>query len=198
MFTGIVEEVGRVERLEEREAGARLQINCAMVLSDAFEGSSVAVNGVCLTALDITSSSFAADLAPETLQRTNLGALRTGAIVNLERPLSAQGRFNGHVVQGHVDGTAELLSLAELGDGNWWLRVRLPMELDRYAVQKGSIALDGISLTIAGLESGLLSATIIPHTYNSTALRAYRPGAKVNVECDIMAKYLEKFFAARG
>ena len=198
MFTGIIEEVGRVDALHPLATGARLKIACATVLSDAFEGSSIAVNGVCLTALNITPASFEADLAPETLRRTNLGDLHSGHPVNLERPLAANGRFSGHVVQGHVDGTATLIALQQLGDQNWWLQVQLPPELDRYTVVKGSIALDGISLTVADLQSGLLSATIIPHTYEATALRVHRPGDKVNVECDIMAKYLEKFAAAKA
>src|SRR5215471_10564217 len=121
MFTGIVEELGTVAAMEARPAGARLTVRCATVLSDASEGASIAVNGVCLTALDLRPDSFSADVAPETLRRTNLGALRAGSRVNLERPLSANGRLSGHIVQGHVDGTGELVSLDALGDENWWL-----------------------------------------------------------------------------
>src|SRR5579864_2609216 len=146
MFTGIIEELGIVER-----AGPRLRIKCRTVLEDSREGSSIAVNGVCLTAVDLDTRSFAADLAPETLRRSNLGDLRAGFRVNLERPLSPSGRLSGHIVQGHVDGTGELLELKELGDNNWWLRVRIPPNLDRYLVYKGSIAIDGISLTLAEL-----------------------------------------------
>ncbi len=192
MFTGIVEELGRVASLEERATTARLRIACKTVLSDAIEGSSVAVNGVCLTALDIQPDSFAADIAPETLRRTNLGDLHVGGLVNLERPLLATGRLNGHVVQGHVDGTGEFLSFEQLEDDNWWLRIRIPDELDKYVVYKGSIAIDGISLTVASLEDRVCSVTIIPHTYHSTSLREHRPGDKVNLECDVFAKYLEK------
>jgi riboflavin synthase len=192
MFTGIIEELGRVESLEIRATGARLRVRCKMVLEDAAEGASIAVNGVCLTAIDLRPGSFAADLAPETLQRTNLGDLRSAAPVNLERPLSPAGRLSGHIVQGHVDGTGELVSLEPLGDENWWLRVRVPAELDPYLVFKGSIAIDGISLTIAALENDLLSVTIIPHTYRSTTLGSYRPGSRVNLECDIIAKHVEK------
>jgi riboflavin synthase len=190
MFTGIIEELGVVET-----AGARLLVRCAAVMNGLTEGASVAVNGVCLTAVDLQADSFAADLAPETLRRSNLGDLRAGSRVNLERPLAAGGRLNGHIVQGHVDGTGELLSLEELGGGNWWLRIRAPAELDRYLVFKGSIAIDGISLTIAAIEDCVVSVTIIPHTYRNTTLGGYLPGARVNLECDILAKYVEKLMA---
>lgn len=192
MFTGIVEEVGSIEHFELRPTGARLRVRCGLVTSDASEGSSIAVNGVCLTALNIRRDSFEADLAPETLRRTNLGDLQAGSSVNLERPLLATGRLSGHVVQGHVDGTGEFESLAILGDNNYWLRIRVPQDLDRYIVYKGSIAIDGISLTVASIENRILSVTIIPHTYEMTALRARKPGDRVNLECDIFAKYLEK------
>jgi len=135
MFTGIVEELGTVASLERRPAGARLRIRCSTVLSDAKEGSSIAVNGVCLTALDLTPDSFAADLAPETLALTNLGDLVPGARANLERPVTPATRLSGHIVQGHVDSTGALISLDELGDGNWWLKLLAPGELDRYLVR---------------------------------------------------------------
>jgi len=192
MFTGIIEELGTVEALETRPAGARLKVRCAVVLPDMTIGSSIAVNGVCLTAVDARPDSFSADLAPETLQRSNLGDLRAGSRVNLERPLSPTGRLSGHIVQGHVDGTGEFLSLDELGDENWWLRIRVPAELDPFLVFKGSIAVDGISLTVAALEGDALSVTIIPHTYRNTTLAGYHPGARVNLECDILAKHVEK------
>ena len=192
MFTGIIEELGAVESLDPRPTGARLTVRCSAVLSDAAEGCSIAVNGVCLTALDVTRDKFSADLAPETLSRTNLGALQPGSRVNLERPLAANGRLSGHVVQGHVDGTGEFLGLDALGESNWWLRIRVPPELDRYLVEKGSIAIDGISLTIARLEGDVLSVAIIPHTYQMTSLGGHRPGDRVNLECDILAKHVEK------
>jgi riboflavin synthase len=199
MFTGIVEEVGTIESIAGNSTGgARIRIACKDVLSDSAEGASIAVEGVCLTALDIRTDSFAADLAPETLQRTNLGQLPAGSLVNLERPLLATGRLSGHVVQGHVDGTGELLSLEELGDGNWWLKIRIPPELDRYVVFKGSICINGISLTVAAIENGVVSVTIIPHTYRATSLQARRPGDIVNLECDVVAKYVEKMLAARS
>jgi len=192
MFTGIIEELGTVEALETRPAGARLKVRCAAVLSDMSIGSSIAVNGVCVTAVDRRPDSFSADLAPETLRRSNLGDLRAGSRVNLERPLSPSGRLDGHIVQGHVDGTGEFLSLEALGEDNWWLRIRVPAELDPFLVYKGSLAIDGISLTIAALEGDALSVTVIPHTYRNTTLAGYRPGARVNIECDILAKHVEK------
>jgi len=192
MFTGIVEEVGQVRRLLPRQAGARFEVTCDQVLSDAAPGVSIAVNGVCLTAVEVGPSYFAMDLAPETLDRSNLGDLATGSLVNLERPLSPAGRLSGHIVQGHVDGTGELVSLETLGDGNWWLRVKVPMELDRYMIHKGSISLDGISLTIAALSENIVSVAIIPHTYEVTNLRTRRPGDRINIEVDLIAKYVEK------
>jgi riboflavin synthase len=187
MFTGIIEELGTVET-----AGTRLKVRCSTVLEDLSEGSSIAVNGVCLTAVGLQPDSFSADLSPETLRRSNLGALRPGSRVNLERPLLPTSRLSGHIVQGHVDGTGEFLSLDSLGDENWWLRVRVPPELDPFLVFKGSIAIDGISLTIAALEGEVLSVTIIPHTWRNTTLAAYRAGSRVNLECDVLAKHVEK------
>jgi len=192
MFTGIIEELGTVERLESRTAGARLEIRCRTVLEDMTHGASIAVNGVCLTAVSLQPDSFCADLAPETLHRSNLGDVHKGSRVNLERPLSPAGRLSGHIVQGHVDGTGEFLSLDDLGADNWWLSVRVPAELDRYLVFKGSIAIDGISLTIAGIDDCVLSVTIVPHTFQNTSLGTHRRGDRVNLECDILAKHVEK------
>jgi riboflavin synthase len=190
MFTGIVEEVGRVE-----QPGSRMRVLCHKVLAESAVGSSIAVNGTCLTAVELDAAGFWMDLSPETLARTNLGDLRVGSLVNLERPVAVGDRLSGHIVQGHVDGTGEFLGLEMLPDGNWWLRVRVPVELERYMVLKGSITLDGISLTIAGLEGGVVSVAIIPHTYEATALRVMQPGARVNVEADMIAKYVEKLLA---
>ena len=201
MFTGIVEELGTLASMEPHATGARLVIRCKTVLEDAREGSSIAVNGACLTALALGPESFAADLAPETLARTNLGDLRIGSRVNLERPVTPVTRLSGHIVQGHVDGTGELVSLEALGDGNWWLKVRVARELDRYMVFKGSVTIDGISLTIAGLENDaagtVVSATIIPHTYENTTLGFAKSGSRFNIEVDVLAKHLEKLVAAR-
>ncbi len=192
MFTGIVEELGTVESMFARGAGARLQLRCSTVTEDMTTGASVAVNGVCLTAVEPRPGAFAADVAPETLRRSNLGDLRAGARVNLERPLSPSGRLGGHIVQGHVDATGEFLSLDSLGEENWWLRVRAPAELDPFLVYKGSIALDGVSLTIAELQDSVVSVTVIPHTWRNTTLSGYRPGARLNIECDILAKHVAK------
>jgi riboflavin synthase len=187
MFTGIIEELGTVVT-----AGSHLSIRAATVMSDLTEGASVAVNGVCLTAVNLRPDGFSADLAPETLRRSNLGDLRPGSRVNLERPLLPTSRLSGHIVQGHVDGTGEFLALDALGEDNWWLRIRIPPELDPFLVFKGSIAIDGISLTIASLDADVLSVTIIPHTYRNTTLAGYRPGSRLNLECDVLAKHVEK------
>lgn len=188
MFTGIVEEFGTVA-----EAGSHLRVRCKTVLADLSQGASIAVNGVCLTAIEIGADSFAADLAPETLRRSNLGDLVPGARVNLERPVTPVTRLSGHIVQGHVDATGELLSLDPLGDENYWLKLRVPAELDRYLVHKGSIAIDGISLTIATLDPGpIVGVTIIPHTFANTTLGSARPGSRLNIEVDVIAKHIEK------
>lgn len=178
--------------LRHHAAGARLEVNAEAILKDAALGSSIAVNGTCLTAVQLAPRSFVADLAPETLHRTNLGELQAGSRVNLERPLKADARLDGHFVLGHVDGTAQLVSLELLGEGHWWMRLRLPEPLARYVVEKGSIAVDGISLTVAAIDGALASFTIIPHTYEVTTLRGYAPGARLNIEVDILAKHLEK------
>jgi riboflavin synthase len=198
MFTGIIEELGTVEAIQHRETGARLTVHCSRILSEATLGASIAVNGACVTAVEIAEDRFSADLAPETLKRTNLGDLRTGSVVNLERPLRANSRLDGHFVLGHIDGTAELVSLEPLGEDNWWLKIRVPQALSRYVVEKGSLAVDGISLTVAELSDTDVSFTIIPHTFEHTTLRAHGPGARVNIEVDILAKHLEKLLAHRA
>ena len=193
MFTGIVEELGEIAR-----SGERLQVRCRKVLSDTTEGGSIAVNGVCVTAVRLELGSFSADLSPETLARTNLGALTPGSIVNLERPVAVGERLSGHMVQGHVDGTGEVVSIEPLGDGNYWLSVRVPAELERYMIHKGSISIDGVSLTIALLDGPAVGVAVIPHTYENTAMRAYRPGARVNIEADMIAKYVAKLVVRPG
>lgn len=182
MFTGIVEETGIVTH-----AGPRLTIQCQKVMSDLILGGSISVSGACLTAVEISSEGFSADLAPETIARTNLGDLDSGSIVNLERPVTLAQRLSGHIVQGHVDGTGVAVSTE-----NFWLQVRVPRELLRYLVYKGSIALDGISLTVAALEDDLISAAIIPHTWEHTSLKTKKPGDRINIECDILAKHVEQ------
>lgn len=192
MFTGIIEEVGIV-----KAAGRRMRIECRLVLKDSKEGSSIAVNGACLTAVDLQPDSFWCDLSPETLARTNLGTLHEGSLVNLERPAAVGDRLSGHIVQGHVDGTADFLALDHLPDGNWWLKVRIPDDLERYVIHKGSITLDGVSLTVASLEGNVVSVAIIPHTYQSTVMRGYVHGAAINVEVDLIGKYVEKLMIPR-
>jgi riboflavin synthase len=205
MFTGIIEELGTVIALDHGATGARLIIGCAAVLEDLREGGSIAVNGLCLTAIDVQPGSFAADLSPETLVRGNLGQLVSGARVNLERPVTPLTRLSGHIVQGHVDATGEIVALDSLGDGNSWVKVRVPAGLERYLVHKGSIALDGISLTIASLDPSpvvglvggpVVGVTIIPHTLSSTTLGAARVGSRINVEVDVLAKHVEKLLAS--
>lgn len=197
MFTGIIEEVGRIERLQPRAAGAELRIAASKVTGDATEGDSIAVSGVCLTARNVTASGFSADLSPETLQRTGLRTLRVGSPVNLERALLPTSRLGGHIVQGHVDGVGMVEALKELGDGNWWLTIGIPEEVERYCVFKGSISIDGVSLTIALLEGRMLSVAVIPHTYANTTMRTYTKGQPVNLETDIVAKYVEKMMGGR-
>ena len=192
MFTGIIEEVGTIV-----SPGSRMRIRCRLVLDDIKDGASIAVNGVCLTAVDIQPDGFWCDLSPETLARTNLGALHEGSLVNLERPAAVGDRLSGHIVQGHVDGRAEFLALDPLPDGNWWLKVRTPESLARYVIHKGSIALDGVSLTVASLDGNDIGIAIIPHTYENTVMRSYRPGAAINVEVDLIGKYVEKLIASR-
>jgi len=196
MFTGIIEDLGRVISLETQNTGARLVVSWSNVLQDATVGASIAVNGTCLTVVELTQDHFVADLAPETLARTNLGQLENGSPVNLERPLRANARLDGHFVLGHVDGTAELIALEPLGNDNWWLRIRVPHDLKRYIVEKGSLAVDGISLTVADMKDAEVAFTIIPHTYRNTTLHGYRLGAKINLEVDILAKHLEKLTGA--
>jgi len=187
MFTGIVEELGTVT-----QAGSRLSIGCSRVMEDMTIGASIAVNGVCLTAVEIRPDGFSADLAPETLDRSNLGDLKPGDGVNLERPITLAARLSGHIMQGHVDGTAVLKSLRPLENDNWELLAQVPKALDRYLVFKGSIAIDGISLTIADVTHGLVRVAIIPHTYGATNLSTRRPGDRLNIECDMLAKHVEK------
>jgi len=190
MFTGIVEELGTVVA-----AGTKLQVRCSTVLSDLSIGASIAVNGVCVTAVSVTGEGFAADLAPETLSRSNLGDLVAGSRVNLERPVTPATRLSGHIVQGHVDASGEVVALDELRDGNWWLKVRVPKSLDRYLVEKGSVTLDGISLTIAAIDDDVIGVTIIPHTFANTTIGQARVGTRLNIEVDVLAKHIEKLIA---
>lgn len=196
MFTGIVEEVGRIVQIDQQGENRRIVIEAKTVTKELHTGDSCAVSGVCLTALDITPTSFAADLAPETWTRTSLSRIHPGAQVNLELPLPAQGRLGGHIVQGHVDGVGRLEAFERIADSDgFWLHVQVTPELEKYLVFKGSIAIEGISLTIAKLEGMRCTAAIIPHTVECTNLGTLKPGDLVNIETDIIAKYLEKWTA---
>jgi riboflavin synthase len=193
MFTGIVEEVGRLSRIEQRGENRHITITAENSSKELKTGDSVAVSGVCLTAVDIKSGSFCADLAPETWTRTSFSRIHEGALVNLELPMKADGRFGGHIVQGHVDGVGKLLALERIAESeNWWLHVELPDEIEKYTVYKGSITIEGISLTVAKLEQNRCTIAIIPHTVEMTNLPSLKPGDPVNLEADLIAKYVEK------
>jgi riboflavin synthase len=193
MFTGIIEEVGRVARIEERGENRRITVAAKNVSKDLKPGDSVAVSGVCLTALDIKPESFCADLAPETWMRTSFSRMQEGTLVNLELPMKADGRFGGHIVQGHVDGVGKLVALERIADSeNFWLHIELPRDVEKYTVHKGSISIEGISLTVAKLEGKTCTVAIIPHTVEMTNLKSLKPGDPVNLEADLIAKYVEK------
>ncbi len=196
MFTGIIEEVGKIDWLETRPEGGRMRVRAPRVAAHLEVSSSIAVNGCCLTVVERGPDWFACDLADETLRRTGFSRLGAGAPVNLEQPLAATSPLGGHFVQGHVDGVGEFLSLDPSGD-NWLLRVRVPTEVERYVVEKGSIAIEGISLTVAGLDALVVEVAIIPFTYENTNLAALQHGYPVNIECDILAKYVEKFLQGK-
>jgi riboflavin synthase len=194
MFTGIIEELGRVRSLEKRGEGARLRIEAGVVTTDIREGDSIAVSGVCLTAIDVGPGSFAADGSRETLQRSTLGRLHAGSPVNLERAVTPSTRLGGHIVQGHVDGRGRYLSAEDHG-GSWTLRIAYPRELARYLVFKGSVTVEGISLTVAALTDDYFEIAVIPKTWAVTNLSHLRPDAEVNLEADIIAKYVERILA---
>jgi riboflavin synthase len=196
MFTGIVEHVGRIASLERGEAGGRVLVDAGPLAATLAVAGSVAVNGCCLTVVEIAGDVFAADLSSETLRRTGLAELKPDALVNLERPLTGGKEVGGHFVQGHVDGVGRVTRLAPEG-ANWWLGVRVPEELERYVAMKGSIAIDGISLTVASLRDDVVEVAIIPFTYANTNLRGLTTGSVVNLEADILAKYIERLSEAR-
>lgn len=193
MFTGIIEEVGRITRIEQHGENRRITIAAKNAAKELKTGDSVAVSGVCLTALDIKPGSFCADLAPETWRLTSLSRIHEGALVNVELPMKADGRFGGHIVQGHVDGVGKLVALERIADSeNFWLRIALPSTVEKYTVYKGSICIEGISLTVAKLEASECTVAIIPHTVEMTNLNSLKPGDVVNLEADLIAKYVEK------
>jgi riboflavin synthase len=196
MFTGIVEGTGTVAALAAADdaSGARLEVEAPFLAGDLRLGESVAVNGCCLTVAQATAAGFAADLVAETLRRTALGGLAAGDLVNLERPMALGGRLGGHLVQGHVDGVARVLDRTAVGDGEE-VRIELPAELERFVVEKGSVAVDGVSLTVAGVGSGWFAVALVPHTLEVTTLGRRRPGDPVQLEVDVVAKYVERLVA---
>jgi riboflavin synthase len=196
MFTGIIEELGSVRSIEERGENARIVIAARVVTEGTNHGDSIAVNGVCLTALDIRDDSFAADVSRETLQRSTLGSLEPGAPVNLERAVTPQTRLGGHMVQGHVDARGTFVSVEDHGE-SWTVRFTFPPEIARYLVFKGSVAVEGISLTVANLADDYFEVAFIPKTWEVTNLSHLKPGDGVNLEVDVIGKYVERLLAFR-
>jgi riboflavin synthase len=193
MFTGIIEEVGKVTSIRQERGTRRLTVAASQLIKELKKGDSIAVSGVCLTAMGLSPNAVAFDLAEETWNRTSFSRIDEGALVNLELPMRADGRFGGHVVQGHVDGTGEFLALDRIpGAEDYWLRIRIPAELARYVILKGSLSIEGISLTVAKIEGTAVTVAIIPHTAEMTNLRSLNPGDPVNLEVDMIAKYVEK------
>ncbi len=197
MFTGIIEELGTVASVEVLPDSIRLAIKGELVRQDLSQGESISVNGVCLTAAEITSDGFVADVMLETLNRSSLSGISQGESVNLERAMSGAGRFGGHVVQGHVDGVAEII--AREPSANWEVvKVKIPAELSKYVVHKGSITFDGVSLTVNDISDNTVSLSLIPETLRLTTLATKKVGDKLNVEADILAKHIEKLIEARS
>jgi riboflavin synthase len=193
MFTGIIEEVGCVISITNANGSRRLTVSASRLVKELKKGDSIAVSGVCLTAVDITPKSFGADLAQETWNRTSFSRMQPGTLVNLELPMRADGRFGGHIVQGHVDGTGKFFALDNIpGADDYWLRIEIPPELARYVICKGSLSIEGISLTVAKVEGTQVTVAIIPHTTEMTNLKSLKPGDLVNLEVDMIAKYVEK------
>lgn len=196
MFTGLIEEIGSIRNKQPQGDSLLLEISCPLIAPGINIGDSIAVNGVCLTAVRINSSSFTADVSPETINRSNLATLGVGSKVNLEQALAANGRLGGHIVQGHVDAIGSFLGSEPSGSG-WNFRFFYPEKLESQIVEKGSIAINGISLTIASLNSGAFCVAVVPHSFQKTTLGSLKPGDKVNLETDILGKYVEKMLTSR-
>ncbi len=194
MFTGIIEELGRVASIEFDGDNARIFIAANVVIVGTKNGDSISVNGVCLTALDVKEDSFSADVSRETLDRSTLGSLTTDSPVNLERAVTPETRLGGHIVQGHVDGRGTFISATQDGDF-WTVRIGFPPEFARYLVYKGSVAVEGISLTVASLDDEHFDIAVIPKTWELTNLSSLKPGDAVNLEADVIAKYVERMLA---
>lgn len=195
MFTGIVSQIGTVEDVSDDGAGRRLVLS-APGIGEMSIGASISVNGVCLTAVEIGDDKVSVEVIPETLQRTNLGTVLQASQVNLERPMPADGRFDGHIVQGHVDGVGTVSDVERSDDGGVVMKVEIPETLHRYLVEKGSITIDGVSLTVASLTDNGFSVALIPHTLEVTTLGLRNPGDTVNLEVDVLAKYVERLLRA--
>src|ERR1700756_1980865 len=196
MFTGIIEEVGKVTSIREERGTRRLTVAASQLIKELKKGDSIAVSGVCLTAVGLNPNSVEFDLAEETWNRTSFSRMHQGALVNLELPMRADGRFGGHIVQGHVDGTGTFLALDRIPDADdYWLRIQIPPELARYVIFKGSLSIEGISLTVAKIEGTEVTVAIIPHTVQMTNLASLKTGDPVNLEVDMIAKYVEKMMA---
>ncbi len=197
MFTGIIEEIGTVQRVQRGSHSARLEIKAELVLADAKPGDSIAVNGVCLTVAALKENAFSADVMHETLDRSDLGSISPGSHVNLERAMRADGRFGGHIVAGHIDGVGRITDIRR-DDNAVWFTIAAGSGIMRYIVEKGSIAVDGISLTVATVMGGSFSVSTIPETMSRTVLRERRKGDKVNLETDMIGKYVERFVMPAG
>lgn len=197
MFTGIIEELGSIGSIAPHAGGAKITVAARTVTSGTAEGDSIAVNGVCLTALDIKPGSFSADLSQETLDRSTLGRLKAGSPVNLERAVTPSTRLGGHIVQGHVDGRGEFISATKSGDF-WTVKIGFPAGIGQYLVYKGSVSVEGISLTIAALGDNSFDIAVIPKTWELTNLSSLKPGDPVNLEADVIAKYIERIISYRS
>ncbi|MFM9905758.1 MAG: riboflavin synthase [Pyrinomonadaceae bacterium] len=197
MFTGLIEELGSVKRREPNAGGERIVVSASVVTSDLRNGDSISVNGVCLTALDVAADSFAADVSPETLARTTINELRTGSPVNLERAVTPATRLGGHIVQGHVDGRGTFISAVATGDF-WTVTIGFTPEFAKYLVYKGSVCVEGISLTVAALGETTFDLAVIPKTWELTNLSSLNLNAPVNLEADVIAKYVERMLEFRN
>ena len=191
MFTGIIEEIGQIVSIQKNNQSAKITISANKILQDIQLGDSIAVNGICLTACDISKNHFTADVMVETMHRSNLGSLQKGSIVNLERAMAANGRFGGHIVSGHVDGTGTIIDLKK-EENAVWVSIKANENILKYVVEKGSITIDGIRITVAYIDNSCFKVSIIPHTAQQTILLHKKVGDTVNLECDILAKYVEK------
>lgn len=196
MFTGIVEEIGKLKNICRGKASAVLEIACSRILEDIHIGDSICTNGICLTVTDFRSDSFSCDVMHETINRTAFKDLHVGAALNLERAMAANGRFGGHMVSGHIDGTGHIYKI-QRDDNAVWFHIRTDRSICRYIIEKGSIAIDGISLTVAGVSEDTFSVSCIPHTLKETILQYKKEGSAVNLECDMVGKYIEKLAGLR-